>query len=333
MDNSPLVSIIVPVWNVEKYIERCVNSVIRQTYRKLEIIIVDDCTPDHSIELAKACIAASSHCQDLQFVFLKHERCRGLSAARNTGIDAATGDYIYFLDSDDEITPNCIGTLVEFLHKRQYDFIVADSKRVGTTWTPHYSTCPHELFNEDIIQAYKNVAYYGNAWNKLCNLQFIRKNKLFFVEGLVNEDELWTFQLSCLACSMAICRKETYIYYTKNESSIMNSMTSRKHYENLLLVYELMCLWINKSEIHNKKVANLFIDKYWLVLFDKGAKSGLSHRNIYKDIRSKDKRIILLKLYWFGKPDVRQIIRLHYLMPPVIGFYYYSLMRQLADRR
>ena len=98
------ISIIIPIYNVEPYIIRCVDSVLRQTYRQLEIILVDDCSPDHSMEIARKHIEASTSSKGLKFKYIKHEKNRGLSAARNSGLDAATGEYIYFLDSDDEIT-------------------------------------------------------------------------------------------------------------------------------------------------------------------------------------------------------------------------------------
>ena len=98
------VSIIIPVYNVSAYIERCVKSVMKQTYSgDIECILVNDATPDDSIDIAKRLIA--DYNGPIQFRILNHEHNKGFSATRNTGIDAATGDYLYFFDSDDEITP------------------------------------------------------------------------------------------------------------------------------------------------------------------------------------------------------------------------------------
>ena len=115
------VSIIIPIYKVEPYIERCIQSVLRQTYRDLEVILVDDCTPDRSMELAKACIEQSPLSKDLQIVYLRHEQNRGVSVCRNDGIDAATGEYIMFIDSDDHITDDCVETLVKPLENYPYD--------------------------------------------------------------------------------------------------------------------------------------------------------------------------------------------------------------------
>ena len=125
------ISIIVPVYNVEEYIEDCLRSITAQTYKgEVECIIVDDCTPDSSCTIIEKFI--SKYAGNIQFKLLHHEKNRGLSAARNTGIDATTGEYIYFLDSDDEITPNCIELLAEPLKKEKYDFVIGDYKTVGS---------------------------------------------------------------------------------------------------------------------------------------------------------------------------------------------------------
>jgi glycosyltransferase involved in cell wall biosynthesis len=104
LEEEMKVSIIIPVYKVEAYIVRCIESVLRQTYRNLEVILVDDCTPDRSVELAKEYIEQSPLSKDLQFVYLKHDHNRGLSAARNTGMDAATGEYIYFLVPEGQVS-------------------------------------------------------------------------------------------------------------------------------------------------------------------------------------------------------------------------------------
>ena len=106
------ITIVVPVYNVEPYIEDCLKSVAEQTYKgDIECIIVDDCTPDGSCAIIEHFI--NEYNGSIDFKLLHHTKNRGLSAARNTGIGAATGEYIYFLDSDDEITPECIELLTK----------------------------------------------------------------------------------------------------------------------------------------------------------------------------------------------------------------------------
>ena len=111
-----LVSIIIPIFRVSDYVERCIISVLRQTYTEIECIIVNDATDDDSME--KCDRVLKKYGGDKEFKILHHEVNRGLSSARNTGIKAAKGEYVYFLDSDDEITPRCIELLMAAAIKR-----------------------------------------------------------------------------------------------------------------------------------------------------------------------------------------------------------------------
>ena len=105
------ISIIVPIYNVEEYLEECLQSVANQTMTEgIECIIVDDCGLDNSAAIAKRFI--DSYQGDIRFTFIQREKNGGLSAARNTGIKAATGEYVYFLDSDDCLVPSAIETLI-----------------------------------------------------------------------------------------------------------------------------------------------------------------------------------------------------------------------------
>ena len=109
------VSIIIPVYNVAPYIQRCIESVQAQTYKDIECLLIDDCSTDESITIVEKII---SECKDSScFSIIHHNTNQGLSAARNTGIIASTGEYIYFLDSDDSITSDCIELLVHLAVK------------------------------------------------------------------------------------------------------------------------------------------------------------------------------------------------------------------------
>ena len=117
-------SVIVPVYNVEKYLERCVDSVINQNYPNIEIILVDDGSKDSS---GKICDILAAKDNRIKVI---HQQNGGLSAARNTGIDNATGEYIDFLDSDDELLPNVFNDLIPLLEYNNLDLIVFYSQKV-----------------------------------------------------------------------------------------------------------------------------------------------------------------------------------------------------------
>lgn len=123
------VSIIVPVYNVAKYIERCLLSVLNQTWQDLEVILVNDCTPDNSMEIVRRVVA--SHPRGTVVRCLEHEENKGQSVARNTGIRIATGDYLYFLDSDDYLPLDGIATLLKFAGTKKYDFVLGNYEITG----------------------------------------------------------------------------------------------------------------------------------------------------------------------------------------------------------
>ena len=148
------VSIIIPIFNVEQYIERCINSVINQTYRQLEVILVDDCSPDNSMNLARQLVEKSTNKEGLIFKFIKREENGGLSAARNTGVDIATGEYVYFLDSDDELPANAIELLVHQVKLHPDVEIVMGRMKSLPTDNPYYN-----------IDRYKDTPYIeNNLW-------------------------------------------------------------------------------------------------------------------------------------------------------------------------
>lgn len=225
-----IISIIIPVYNVEQYIERCLDSVLNQTYRNIEVIIVDDCTPDRSMEKARQCIDKSPLSKDLQFIYLKHDHNRGLSAARNTGMDAATGEYIYFLDSDDEITPDCVERLSEPLKEELYDLVVGNIRTIGND-TLHdllsLKLSDGEVLRKAAIQKTYHKQWNMMAQNKLYRTEFLRKEGLTFMEGLIHEDELWSLQIACTAHSLRAVANYTYLYYIR-PGSITTSNTKLK---------------------------------------------------------------------------------------------------------
>lgn len=120
---TPKVSIIVPVYNVSQYITKCLDSIYEQTYQNIELILVDDCGSDDSMIIVHGYL--TSHVS-IEAHIISHQKNRGLSAARNSGIEKASGEYIYFLDSDDYITPDCIEALVKPLYHKKYDVVVGD---------------------------------------------------------------------------------------------------------------------------------------------------------------------------------------------------------------
>lgn len=227
MDRIPLISIIVPVYNVEGYIRRCFASIIVQDYPNLECIFVDDCGTDGSMEILGELL--EQYHGAIDFKILRRPTNGGLSAARNSGIDAAQGKYLYFLDSDDMITADCLSLLSAPLAHSDVDFVVANFASGGTA---AFYDGPRETEGmitetDQIRRKFMRGGWSGTAWNHLVNRDFLIREKLYFCEGLLHEDMPWSFQLACCARSMYLLHAVTYIYIIRSRS-IMTTANQKK---------------------------------------------------------------------------------------------------------
>ncbi len=233
------VSIIIPIYNVEKYIIECLDSVYNQTYTNIEVILVDDCGTDNSIKII------NNYLSEEKLAFTKiihHYQNKGLSAARNTGINHATGDYIYFLDSDDYISNNCIESFVHLAEKYNIpDIIIGSTKQFPDNWTETCLSTIHlntEFSNN--INWIRKIFIKDNyipitAWNKLVKKSFITQNDLYFKEGIINEDNLWNFKLGNKVKTISFNKEETYIYrYVP--TSIINTKYSIKNMNSEVII-------------------------------------------------------------------------------------------------
>lgn len=328
------ITIVIPVYNVEAYIEDCLRSVVAQTYKgEIECIIVDDCTPDGSSDIIERFI--KEYTGNIQFKLLHHEKNRGLSAARNTGIDAATGEYIYFLDSDDEITPDCIELLAEPLKKKKYDFVIGDYKTVGSDieFPPLLLDEGEITTNKEIRSYYFKDKWYMMAWNKLCNLDFIKNNSLYFKEGLINEDNLWSFQLACLAQTMYIAKEQVYLYKVR-ANSIMGGIDQLKRADAFSTICYEAHKWAKQNSFINEREVLekiLFYREIVLgIIFSQ--KSNSEKKRMYLECYKRI-RITPCKAYRDKAIKGRSLIKeLYNYLPGLLGFCYIRLYNFILRR-
>lgn len=243
------ISILIPVYNKGKYIERCISSVINQTYRNIECLIIDDFCTDDSIE--KAHSITDKYDGQIVFCYITHEKNRGVSAARNTGIMNANGEYIFYLDADDEISVNCIELLVEkVLLYPDVDIVQGNVKRIpkGNDYYELKRFGFPEIYsnNESIRTRYYDVrkGFPINVTNKLFRTDFIRKNNLLFLEGIIHEDDHW------MSKAIKVCNSMTFEYgYTYYHHIVSNSiMTSTSIEKSAHSWGILLCDIINHFE-------------------------------------------------------------------------------------
>lgn len=216
-----LISLIIPVYKVEKFIAECVKSVMDQTYDYFECIFVDDKTPDNSIQIAEQLI--ERYQGNIKFDILHHDVNKGLPNARNTGIKHATGQYVMFLDSDDTLTPYAIQTMIDIISQyKGVDLVqcgIHDDKRkiYDITLLPSFLDRCHSIFYEFINNHIPWMVH-----GKLVRMDFIRNMDLLFDEKiLIHEDLYWSYFICQKASTFASSPTIVYNYNTNNVDSIM----------------------------------------------------------------------------------------------------------------
>jgi glycosyltransferase involved in cell wall biosynthesis len=187
------------------------------------------------------------------FKIIRHSHNKGLSGARNTGIRNATGDYIYFLDSDDQLTKDCFERLSKPLETELYDIVVGGFE-VSPKQNFHTRLkAPDDTVfrNSNILKQYGMFNIYMMAWNKLCRRSFIVQNSCYFYEGILHEDELWSYMISVYAESMFVVNRTTYKYNLRT-GSIMNSSKLQRRINDLIIICkEILKIADNKGLKYN----------------------------------------------------------------------------------
>lgn len=335
--NQPSVSIIVPVYNVEPYVEDCIRSVMRQTYNgPMECIIVDDCGTDNSMAVVKRTIAEYNG--TIEFTILHHEHNRGLSAARNTGMEAATGDYLLFLDSDDELADDCLERLTEALEKDWYDMVVGDASRFeknsANQW--HKITSKELNISEDILLRSPmtlntlGIKWKWSAWGKLYRKNFVSNNNLSFKEGLLFEDILWGFKNACLASSIFLLNKSIYKYKYR-EGSILHPFDIRKKIEALIEIVKDMGDFTTSYNI-DMTLALPIINKFFCEILVFHYFSLSSFVSIYKELRPYLKVTIKNIIQANGFHIRAYFHDFHYMLPTFIApYWHYFVYRKVCS--
>lgn len=235
-----LISVIIPVYKVEKYVERCIDSILNQTYKKtFECVVVNDCTPDDSMSIIRRVVDCNRR-TNIQFKFVEHESNRGLSAARNSGIINSTGDFVFFLDSDDEICANAIEEFYRLLEKYNPDIIQGNiyNNSNKVQWLDITNSSFPEYTN-DINYIRKNwLSFPAIVCNKLIRKSIITDNNLYFKEGILHEDNYWMLFSKEYISSIAFTTMPTYIYYVNEDSIMTNSYKDKSIVSQLFISKE-----------------------------------------------------------------------------------------------
>ena len=216
------ISIVIPVYNAENYIVRCLDSVKSQSYQDFEIVLINDRSTDNTLEVLTN---YQTENKNLDIRILTNEKNSGPSISRNFGIDNAKGSYIFFMDADDDFADDL--ALQSFIDKTEGnpDIVFGENYFFveGKLTHSKYHTLKNKkdvYTGNEILNGFFSTEWASVVWNKLYDIHFIRTNNLRFPEGLLHEDELWVFQISALAKKINFLNRKTYNYYYSNSGSI-----------------------------------------------------------------------------------------------------------------
>lgn len=255
------ISIIVPVYNVAEYVERCVSSILAQTYEDFELILVDDGSKDGSSEICNRLKEGDNRIQVI------HQENQGLSAARNRGLSAATGDYITYIDGDDYVEPSYLEVLYHNAVTYQaevsvcgFQYVWADKKSKNTkgagTAEKEVKLYSGKMAAGEIVAGNKRSMI--TAWGKLYHRRL--RNLLIYPEGRLHEDEFVTYQVLYEAVKVTVTEQPLY-YYLQREKSITNSGYSRRRLDKLEALKEAIAFFENQQE---KELAAYAVKRYLL---------------------------------------------------------------------
>ena len=226
MDRNFKVSVIVPVYGVEKFVGHCIDSLMRQTLDCIEYIIVDDCTPDSSMDIIKSVVESYPNRKDC-VKYIKHNINRGLPSARNTGLQAATGKYVFHCDSDDFVEPDMLEQLYNKAEKEQADIVWCDwyltfKKNERYMKQPSFNTWDEAL--KGVLTG--KMKY--NVWNKLAKRELYINNGIVFPDGHGMGEDMTMIRLMACAKKVAYVPKAFYHYIKTNAGAFTNQYSDKQ---------------------------------------------------------------------------------------------------------
>lgn len=319
---EPLVSIVVPVYNVETFIRRCIDSVLAQTYIHWELILVDDGSPDQCGEICDEYARQDSRIQ------VVHQKNQGLSGARNTGMKQAKGKYLYFLDSDDYIAANAMEIMVNTAEEGSYDIVMAGHCKVEPNGNqPVQSGTWKETDDLQYIRERLLMDKLPNfAWGKLYKRELW--NGLEFPLGMTFEDFYSVIHTFMRARSAYVDPAPLYFYSNENVNSIMSHFNMKSYikkrydwylgwaeHENIAeSVFPQYREYCAKQAVH-KLVRALILDYGVGTLTDKQQQSGIEYLKTHQHIRvsrgiqlCRDAVLKKKKLWLYGLSRIQRFI-------------------------
>ncbi len=284
--NNPLISIIVPVYNVESFLPRCLESLIHQSYPNTEIILINDGATDNSLEIC------DYYSESYKNVFLISQKNKGLSGARNTGLRDCHGEYISFVDSDDWIHPNMISQLYRIMSDTHADASFCGSQKTSSEQVRQIDETKIQIeeYNKDrILKAFFRERYTA-CWSRLFKAEIIKD--IEFPEGLNCEDYIFMF-LALRRCQKVAVIDEPYYYYFIRPDSICGSSFNLKKFDAFYSAKRMVEL-VEVYEPKYKKISRIRLAGALIRLISQSRETGL-----FSDKKDELLNYLRTHLNWF----------------------------------
>lgn len=261
------ISVVIPVYNVEKYLQTCLDSILRQSFRELEIILVDDGSPD---DCPQICDEYAIHDERIQVI---HQKNQGISMARNAGIKAASGKYILFVDSDDVLEDTACENLWKRAESTQADVVEGSTYWIdetgGIAQKEKVRIVQPHIIEETVLDGetylfrqLKCEAYISTVWAYMYKREFLLQNRLYFMEGVFREDEEWMLRLFCCAQRIAQCDMPFYQYHLWKNSVMRGSVRMAKDFTRKVCPKMMTLVWDIKNQLLRELMVKHIIRTY-----------------------------------------------------------------------
>ena len=231
------VSVIIPVYGVERFVERCIRSLLEQTLQEIELIVVDDCSPDNSIAIIQRVVGEYPH---RLVKFITHETNKGLPAARNTGLAIARGEYIFHCDSDDFVEPDMLETLYDAAKEKDADIVWCDWF-LSFEKNERYMKQPQYAFSMEALKGMLSGVMKYNVWNKLIRRRLYTDYAISFPAGYGMGEDMTVIKLFAYAQTVAYIPKAFYHYVKLNTTAFSNTYSEKHLVELKHNVQDVLC--------------------------------------------------------------------------------------------
>ena len=296
-ENMIKFTIIIPVYNVEKYLEECLESIYKIKLDNKEIILVNDGSTDNSLKI----LEKYKEKYPYQTKLITQEN-QGLSEARNTGIRNASGEYILFIDSDDFIEPKVTEEFFKTAYSYKTDILIGDYLEYFSDEDirkrKHYSLS-NEIEKDGLFfieNGVKNKCFEVVAWKNVYKKDFLLGNNSFFKKGLLHEDILFTLIAFYYAKKVRYFNDKEFYYYRKNNTSSIMNKISKVNYQHLLYILNSLLKFISEKRINNVYFNRVILGIYMEIILRGKFKNTTTFKKLLKlkyNFREKIKLLII----------------------------------------